>query len=414
MSVDTIRKQGMVPTTFLPKDVTILAKDVSPVVAERGVSERERDKQLAGRHYSMDLPKEQAPTEEYSKIFEELLECHGEEVAYQVMGLCKGIYERLLHLYKTSNGYVLQTPVAFVSLLRAGTPIGVLVKRTMEILYGFSIPHYSVSIIRDVGIDINAMDHLSAEVMSAWHSDEANFDFWDEDIQYIFVDGWVGKGRIKQELEQAMFDYEQHLGYSIDWKFVTLSDPVGCTDVCASKFDTVIPTACLNSTACGLVSRSVFNPEFIGDDDFHGSKFYEEFRELDRTYDMINSVMEYVLKYRKEHTDDERDSDNSLAYFGNADSISYIPACIQELRRKYNLPTIDYVKPGVGETTRVLLRRVPDRVLINSKFPSIQDKLPHIVQLCKEKQVPIEDADLGNYWCCGIIQHIVGERAGDI
>ena len=43
-----------------------------------------------------------------------------------------------------------------------------------------------------------------------------------------------------------------------------------------TREDYLIPSACLNSTVSGLVSRTVFNTDHIGPDDFHGAKFYAE------------------------------------------------------------------------------------------------------------------------------------------
>ena len=44
-----------------------------------------------------------------------------------------------------------------VSLARAGTPIGILLRRYLRGRYGADIPHYTISIIRGRGIDRNAM-----------------------------------------------------------------------------------------------------------------------------------------------------------------------------------------------------------------------------------------------------------------
>ena len=43
--------------------------------------------------------------------------------------------------------------LVLVSLARAGTPIGILIKRYIEFKFHLSLPHYSISIIRDRGID---------------------------------------------------------------------------------------------------------------------------------------------------------------------------------------------------------------------------------------------------------------------
>jgi len=39
-------------------------------------------------------------------------------------------------------------------------------------------------------------------------------------------------------------------------------------------------------------------------------------------------------------------------------------ASVDKVRAEYGIASVNLVKPGVGETTRVLLRRVPWRVLV--------------------------------------------------
>jgi ribosomal protein L7Ae-like RNA K-turn-binding protein len=64
------------------------------------------------------------------------------------------------------------------------------------------------------------------------------------------------------------------------------------------------------------------------------------------------------------------------------------------------------VKPGVGETTRVLLRRVPWKVLINNSVEDTDEDIQHILVLCKEKNIPVERYSLGHYKVCGIIKEL--------
>ena len=63
---------------------------------------------------------------------------------------------------------------------------------------------------------------------------------------------------------------------------------------------------------------------------------------------------------------------------------------------------INLVKPGIGETTRVLLRRQPWKILVNS----LDDKknLAHIYQLAKEKNIPVIQYPLQCYKACGLIK----------
>ena len=62
---------------------------------------------------------------------------------------------------------------------------------------------------------------------------------------------------------------------------------------------------------------------------------------------------------------------------------------------------MNMIKPGVGETTRVLLRRIPWKILIDSKEnPNLQ----HILLLAKDRNVEVEEFAGMSYSCCGLIK----------
>ena len=79
-----------------------------------------------------------------------------------------------------------------MSLARAGTPIGVIVRRLLRDGWGINAPHYSVSIIRDRGIDFRAVDYIRDR-----YGERA----------ITFLDGWTGKGLIAGELRKAVSVY---------------------------------------------------------------------------------------------------------------------------------------------------------------------------------------------------------------
>jgi hypothetical protein len=60
----------------------------------------------------------------------------------------------------------------------------------------------------------------------------------------------------------------------------------------------------------------------------------------------------------------------------------------------------------VGETTRVLLRRVPDRILIT---PGREDDLQHVLMLAADRGVPVEAHEGLTYSCMGLIRPRTGE-----
>ncbi len=63
------------------------------------------------------------------------------------------------------------------------------------------------------------------------------------------------------------------------------------------------------------------------------------------------------------------------------------------------------VKPGIGEATRVLLRRVPWKILIRRQEKD-SPMLRHILRLAEEKEVPVEYYPLQRYKACGLIQEL--------
>lgn len=78
---------------------------------------------------------------------------------------------------------------------------------------------------------------------------------------------------------------------------------------------------------------------------------------------------------------------------------------VRAIAGKFGINDINLIKPGIGETTRVLLRRVPWKVLLDERLEG-NPALKHIVRLAREKQVDMEYYPLSHYKCCGIIRKI--------
>ncbi len=74
---------------------------------------------------------------------------------------------------------------------------------------------------------------------------------------------------------------------------------------------------------------------------------------------------------------------------------------VEKIQALFNIDNINLIKPGVGETTRVLLRRVPWRILVDSLDNS---NLRHIYKLAEDRGVPVEVFKDMSYSCCGIIK----------
>ncbi|MBR2086658.1 MAG: hypothetical protein IJ906_05910, partial [Oscillospiraceae bacterium] len=80
---------------------------------------------------------------------------------------------------------------------------------------------------------------------------------------------------------------------------------------------------------------------------------------------------------------------------------------VQQIAETYGISDINFIKPGIGEATRVLLRRIPWMIIVNDIFRD-SPELEHIRRLAAEKNVPCEISrvPLGNYKVCGIIRQL--------
>ncbi|OIK08396.1 cysteine protease StiP family protein [Bacillus sp. MUM 13] len=372
MQVKSFNK--LTPMGSYPKDdVTFLLKDLSNVMEEQETEDREKAIQ-SGIHYSEMLPVEYQPTSQYMELFWKSLNEYSQKLAVSVGVVAEEIFE------KKGDRIVL------VSLARAGTPIGILIKRYLAYVHGLDLPHYSVSIIRGKGIDENAIAYIARH-----HGTEG--------IQ--FVDGWTGKGVITTELKGACRKLQNDFGFSIDDSLAVLADPGYCAEIFGTREDFLIPSACLNSTVSGLVSRTVHNAAYIKDHDFHGAKYYHHLEKEDVSNEFIRVItdeFQYVKDEVKSQLEELRKSGSELSWSGLE--------AIKEIQERFQIQDINHIKPGVGETTRVLLRRVPWKILVRDRD---DERLKHILLLAEERDVPVEEYKNMAYACCGLIK-MVGDQ----
>ncbi len=73
---------------------------------------------------------------------------------------------------------------------------------------------------------------------------------------------------------------------------------------------------------------------------------------------------------------------------------------MEKIQKDFGIENVHFIKAGIGETTRVLLRRIPWKILVNPGASHLE----HILQLAKEKNIPVETYALSAYQCCGIIK----------
>lgn len=361
--------RGPAFSSYAPDEVGWLLQDLSDVTLEAPTEEREEAIQSGGAHYAESLPVEYQPSPQYQELFQTALGTSAARIAQAVGAVTE------LVLAERSPRPVL------VSLARAGTPVGVLMRRWAQHRHGLDLPHYAVSIVRGRGIDANALRWLAA------HHDPADV---------VFVDGWTGKGAITRELTQAIREFEAAEGLTgFDPEIAVLADPGSCVRTYGTREDFLIPSACLNSTVSGLISRTVLRSDLVGEYDFHGAKFYRELAGSDVSVDFLDAVAAHFPDV----------TDAACAQAKELLAADRTPtwegwAAVERISEEYEIHDVNLVKPGVGETTRVLLRRVPWKILARAGAGA---DLDHVRLLAKQRGVPVEEVDELPYTCVGLI-----------
>ncbi|MBF0103333.1 MAG: cysteine protease StiP family protein [Desulfobacterales bacterium] len=361
--------------SYSPDDVIFLLKpiDINPT----DIVEKERRIQSGQYHYSEMISQEYQVSDKYLKVFYDSVNRNKQLMALHLIQLSQLISQDI------------SGPITIVSLARAGTPVGVLLKRILSTYFHKTVTHYSISIIRDRGIDANALLYI---LHQAHHAPES----------IIFVDGWTGKGVIAQELKKAIMEFNALYNMHLSNRLYVLSDLCGCADISASCLDYLIPSSILNATISGLVSRSILNSQYIEANDFHGCVYYWQLKEADLSNWFIDAIIDEIQRIN------ETTAINSIT----AQSISEdqkkalqekSKQFIQDAMKTYGVNHIHYIKPGIGEATRVLLRRVPDQLIIQDN--QIED-VQHLIVLAKEKHIPIITDTALPYRAAALIQQI--------
>lgn len=371
--------RGPAFSSYAAEDVGWLLQDLSDVTLEAPTEEREEAIQSGGAHYAESLPVEYQPSPQYQALFRAALDTSAVRIAQAVGTVTETVLAEHPHSRKR-GGSPTSRPV-LVSLARAGTPVGVLMRRWAQHRHGLDLPHYAVSIVRGRGIDANALRWLAA------HHDTADV---------VFVDGWTGKGAITRELAEAIREFEEAGGPAgFNPEIAVLADPGSCVRTYGTREDFLIPSACLNSTVSGLISRTVLRADLVGPDDFHGAKFYRELADGDVSLDFLDAVtarFDEVSDAVDVQVKELLSADRAPTWEGWA--------AVERISEEYGIHDVNLVKPGVGETTRVLLRRVPWKILARAGAGA---DLDHVRLLAEQRGVPVEEVDELPYTCVGLI-----------
>ena len=364
--------------SYNPNDVIFLLKNLNGLLTETDLHTREKNVQSGG-HYSEMLPIEYEPTQEYLDLFHQTLQESASKVAEGVGIVAESILKR--------NG----PKMVLVSLARAGTPIGVLIKRYLLEIHGLDLPHYSISIIRGRGIDEKAILYILQN-----HPDS----------KLQFIDGWTGKGAITNVLSQACKEFKVKYDYELDDDLAVLADPGYCVKTFGTREDYLIPSACLNSTVSGLVSRTVLRADLIGENEFHGARFYEELLKEEVSNLFVDTISaEFKTVKLALSGVDARDDQVGVGDEGKVEvEVTWQGLkALKRIQETFGIEDINFIKPGIGETTRVLLRRLPERILVHRLD---NPNLKHILLLAADKGVPVEEYPDLTYSCCGLVMQL--------
>ncbi len=347
--------------SYAPDDVHVLLQPMQMEVTD--IQEKERLIQTNRKHYSEMISMEHAPTQVHKSLYARALLQNGRRMATDVQSLALAL-----------NTACTSQSIAVISFVRAGLPLGVLLRRAL-VEMGRDTYHYGVSIIRDRGIDTVAL-----EAIIRLHGAE----------NIVFVDGWTGKGAISGELKRTLGRDNR---FPTDPRLVVLADPCGRAWLAASAEDWVIPSGILGATVSGLVSRSIW-PAQGG---LHGCVVYDHLHEHDVTREFIEQIEIERLALGEVQQASPWTEEERLQLQWAAARV------VEDLAARFGITNMNRVKPGIAEATRAVLRRVPDHVLIRDRSDSDVQLLMHLTE---RAGVTVEEmgSGLGPYRAVTIIR----------
>jgi Protein of unknown function (DUF2983). len=329
--------------------------------------------QSGKKHYSQMLTHESLPPEHYLPLFYQAMDLIQQRMAGHLLVLAKRILATRPH------------GITLVSLARAGTPVGVLLKHVLKRHFNTEARHYSISILRDVGIDQNALRRILQN-----HAPES----------LVFVDGWTGKGVIARQLAASLQAFAVTDGVTIPAELYVLTDLSGSAAVAAASEDYLIPSCILNATVSGLVSRSVYDPNTAAPADFHGCVYYRQFEQHDLSRYFIDTMLACV-----DHARQECASDFEIGSHDRLQLQSVSQALLSWISERYGVKQHNYIKPGIGEATRVLLRREAQVLILQD---SDCEATRHLRWLAESRSIPIDIVTDLPYRAVALIKRLAG------
>lgn len=370
---------NLINSTFQLDECIFLLENLTGKIKETSFWEKE--KLLSnGVNYAEMITKEMPITDEINAIFKS----ETQKYATRIAGLVGNISKKMYSCGKDRT--------VIVSLARAGSPIGVLIKRYLA-LHGIEVPHYSISIVRGKGIDENALDYIRER-----HPDGI----------MMFVDAWTGKGSITNELIKSINKYNLKRKTNIGTDLTVLADPACISTMAGTREDICIPNACLNSTVSGLVSRTICNEKFIADGGFHGAVYFDYLAEQDMTNFFLDTISKSFIKddsiydsYCIKDTVTDR-----LGMEGGRTISSIAENVLKHIAKDYPGIPLQKVKLSIGESSRALIRRRPYALLVRPDAKHGNDEgLWFVMHLATQKKIDIVPYNhMGPYKCIALLE----------
>ena len=351
--------------SYDPSDVVFLLKEID--LAPTDVEEKERLIQSGEKHYSEMISMENAPSSLHTDLYKRALAHNAVRMAKEVIALANCISREIP-----------EGPIVLVSLVRAGLPLGVLLKSALSSGHR-QCYHYGVSIIRDKGIDRAAMDTIACAHGTA---------------NIVFVDGWTGKGANAGELKRSLAELG---GFPAEPRLCVLADPCGKAWLSASSDDWIIPSGILGATVSGLISRTIWP----GDDGLHGCVRYNHLAEVDQTKSFINAIRVAMDRLLPETVP----TISPLSEQDRAALQKTSQSVVESVAAQYGITNLNRVKPGIAEATRAVMRRVPDHVLVRCASDPDVRLLKYLTDLAGIEVQEVGDA-LGPYRAITVIKQV--------
>ncbi len=344
------------PGSYQDAEVTFLMRRLH--LETTSLEERERSIQSGKRHYSEMIGPEDAPTRQRMRLFRECLISNGDRMARDICALAGAMAASA-----TAGG------LTVVSIARAGTPVGVLLWHRLTGMFPeIDTRHFSISVIRDRGVDFAAL----RRIMESRRPESLRF-----------VDGWTGKGTIADELQSSISGWEDAPDTLRPGLWVPL-DVCGAAEFAASSGDYLIPSTLLGGTLSGLVSRSVLPKGEGGGDEFHGCVPLDSLRRYDLSQWFIREMLSRMAKIPRWEIPCRNAS-------GGPPRRDETRRCLDDMLTRQGHQDRNRIKLGIGETVRVLLRRKPKQVLLSGGAnPTDADLIRRLAAL-REVPVLVED-----------------------